>query len=128
MQHVNHANYLTYVEEARLNYYDAIFGLDDDWHFQNSLIMARCEIDYMAAIDYDDEILVDTKCARLGNTSFELAWKIIRHCNGREEVSARGKTVIVCYDYLSKKAIEIPRDKGNAIQLFEQKNGNLIQK
>jgi acyl-CoA thioester hydrolase len=108
MGHVNNACYFSYVETARLKYYDDVVGADTDWHSQQGLIMARFEIDYKHALGYGDEVLVHTRCSRLGTTSFDLSWMITRLNKGQKDVAAEGKTVIVCYDYRNKKTKEIP--------------------
>lgn len=120
MKHVNHANYLTFVELARLKYYDDILGTDTDWHLQHGQIMARTEIDYKDAIEYDDSVSVYTRCSKLGTKSFELNWIITKsRGNEPEVIAAEGKSTIVCYDYNSKKAIEIPAERRLKMQQFD---------
>ncbi len=119
MRHVNHADYLSYAELARLKYYDDVLGPNTDWHSQHGLIMARTEVDYKASIGFDDTVIVYTRCSKLGTKSFELTWMITKSQRVAEEIAAEGKTVIVCYDYESKKAVEIPIDKRLKIQKYE---------
>ncbi|HMG15000.1 MAG TPA: acyl-CoA thioesterase [Saprospiraceae bacterium] len=119
MGHVNHANYLTYVEDARLKYYDAVFGTNTDWHTQHGLIMARIEIDYKLAIRFDDIIKVSTKCTKLGHKSFEMEWIIAKHSNQIELIAAQGKAIIVCYDYELNKAIDIPAERRLMLTEYE---------
>src|SRR5215213_6696836 len=94
MGHVNNACYFNYAELARLNYYGHAVGFDTDWYQQHGLIMARFEIDYKKAISYGDEVFVYTKCARIGTTSFDLAWIICIGASDEETIAAVGKTVI----------------------------------
>lgn len=122
MQHVNHANYLSFVELARLKYYDDILGTNTEWHSQQGQIMARTEIDYKDALEYDDSVTVYTRCTKLGTKSFELSWIITKSSDHKQEkIAAKGKSIIVCYDYKLKMAIEIPNDYKLKIQQFEGK-------
>lgn len=124
MGHVNNANYFSYVEYARLKYFDHVIGENTDWHSQKGLIMAHFDIDFRQAISYDDKIYVHTRCSRLGTKSFDLSWKITKNINNllTEETVAEGKAVIVCYDYVLKKAKEIPSNRRKLLEIFENTN------
>ncbi len=122
MGHVNNANYFTYVEYARLKYFDDVVGDDTEWHSQKGLIMAHFKIDFRQAISYGDKIFVYTKCSRLGGKSFDLSWKMTKSGGNynSEEIVAEGKAVIACYDYDLEKTIEIPGDRRNLMENFEK--------
>ena len=117
MGHLNHATYLSYVELARLKFYDHLLGSEQhDWHTQQGLIMARMECDYLEQVSYDDKISVYTWCSRVGTKSFDLSWEIMKKSGQSEVAVAKGKTVIVCLDYESKKTVEIPADKREKLE------------
>ncbi len=120
MQHVNHANYLTFVELARLKYYDDVLGKDSEWHLQQGQIMARTEIDYKDAIEYDDEIFVYTRCSKIRTKSFVLSWLITKSRKDKPEViAAEGSSTIVCFDYKRKQSIEIPENYRIKMEQFD---------
>jgi acyl-CoA thioester hydrolase len=119
MGHINNADYFSYVEVARLKYYDTVIGADSDWHDQHGLIMAHFEINFLKAASFDDMISVYTRCSKLGKKSFELEWKIVSESNEQETTLADGKTVIVCYDYNSALTVEIPPDRKQMIKEFD---------
>jgi len=126
MGHVNNANYFTYVESARCKYFDHVLGVQSDWHLQDGVIMAHVDMDFRAPLMYDDEVVVYTRCSRLGTKSFDLAFRIMRleaaaggEVIRKEMLAAEGKTVIACYDYDLKKTIPIPAEKRKKIELFE---------
>lgn len=121
MGHVNNANFLTYVEDARLKYFEDVTGKDSDWSHQNGLILGRIEIDYKLPMHYKDVISVHTRCSRIGNKSFELSWIIAREpkLNEGKEILAEGIAVLVCYDYKQKKSIEISQERKQQIEKFE---------
>lgn len=119
MGHINNAEYFSYVELARLKYFDEVIGESSDWHDQHGLIMAHFEIDFRSAGKFDDNIFIYTRCSKLGKKSFDLQWIIVRENSGGEDIIAEGKTVIACYDYHSGKTIEIPMERRLLLQEYE---------
>lgn len=119
MGHINNAEYFSYVELARLKYFDEVVGQASDWHDQHGLIMAHFEIDFRNAGKFDDKIFIYTRCSKLGTKSFELSWVIAREKDVSEEIIAEGKTVIACYDYQTGKSVEIPQERRILLQEYE---------
>ncbi|MCK6616891.1 MAG: acyl-CoA thioesterase [Cyclobacteriaceae bacterium] len=119
MGHVNNANYLTYIELARVKYFEDVVGTDKKWSQQVGIILARVEIDYKAPVFLHDSIAVYTRCSRIGNKSLTLDWVIVRKKSATEEVVAQGIAVLVCYDYTHEKTIPIPEEQRKAIEQFE---------
>jgi acyl-CoA thioester hydrolase len=120
MGHVNNANYLTYIELARVKYFEDVVGTDKKWSQQVGIILARIEIDYKAPVFLHDTIFVYTRCSRIGNKSLTLDWAIVREKQNQEEIVAQGNAVLVCYDYTHEKTIPIPEEQGKAIERFEK--------
>lgn len=119
MGHVNNANYLTYIELARVKYFEEVVGTDKKWSQQVGIILARIEIDYKAPVFLHDTIFVYTRCSRLGSKSLTLDWAVVREKSGKEETVAQGTAVLVCYDYAHEKTIAIPEEQRRAIEQFE---------
>lgn len=119
MGHVNNANYLTYIEYARIKYFEDVVGSEVKWSHQLGVILARVEIDYKAPVFLRDSIFVYTRCSRLGTKSFTLDWLIVREKEGREEIVAQGNAVLVCYDYENEKTIALPDAQRTKIQSYE---------
>jgi acyl-CoA thioester hydrolase len=119
--HVNNANYFTFVELARLKYFDHVLSVNTDWHSQNGLILAHFDIDYKEIISYDESIYVHTRCSRLGTKSFDLNWIITKDINSFESeiIVAEGKAVITCYDYEKNRTKPIPPDRRKLINSYE---------
>ena len=106
-KHVNNANHFTYLELARVKYFDDVAGQDMNWSKQG-IILANAKVDYTLPILFKDTIFIYTKCSRIGNKSFDLAYKIIKEENGKEILMAEASTVLVCYDYEKGKSIPMP--------------------
>jgi len=119
--HANNAVYFTFMERARMNYFDDIIDKDIDWDNQG-LIVAQAEINYLKPVFMKDKITVLTGLEKFGNTSFVLGYSIVRDVDGQADEVARGSTVIVCFSYKDQKAIPIPGDWKALIEKFEQSN------
>lgn len=119
MGHVNNANYLTYIELARVKYFEDVVRLDKKWSPEVGIILARIEIDFKAPVFLHDSIFVYTRCSRIGTKSITLDWAVVRQKENSEEVVAQGIAVLVCYDYRSEKTIPVPEKHRIAIEQFE---------
>lgn len=125
MGHINNANYLTYLEDARLKYFEDVTGKDSDWSRQDGLILGRIEINYKLPMQYKDSAVVYTRCSRIGTKSFDLSWIIVKE-SGQESntgiaktIFAEGVAVLVCYDYTLNQSIEVSKERKAQIEKFE---------
>ena len=119
MGHVNNANHLTYIELARIKYFEDVVGFDTNWSQQQGIILAHISIDYKNPLFLRDNVFVYTRCSKIGNKSIELSWVIIREKSSDEEIIAQGIAVLVCYDYAAHKAVEVPEAQKKRILEFE---------
>src|SRR6185295_2069638 len=83
LNHVNNANHVTYFELARVNYFDDVVNEEINWSEQG-IILASISVEYKAPIFIKDNIFVYTRCTRLGNKSFDLAYSLVKEKNGKE--------------------------------------------
>jgi acyl-CoA thioester hydrolase len=120
MGHVNNAVYLTFIETARVHYFDSVVGHGNKWSHQVGLILARTEIDYKAPVFLRDSIVVYTRCSRIGTKSITIDWVIVRDNNAAEEVVAKGISVLVCYDYDHNTTIAVPAEHRQLLEAFER--------
>lgn len=117
--HVNNAKYLSYCEQARMDYFDQLFGKGSiDWSKQG-FILARAETDFIIPVLLDDEVTVDTSCIRIGTKSFDLEYVIKIRRNGQEMEAVRSISVLVAYDYQNQKSVPIPT-------LWREKLGEVV--
>ena len=114
--HVNNAVYLTYFEQGRVSFFDALLGLEVKWNEQG-LILANAQVDFLQPIHLEDKIAVDISVNRIGNKSFELAYNVVK-LGDAETSMARGNTVLVCFDYLKNTSIAIPASWRSALEAF----------
>lgn len=108
--HVNNAVYLTFIENARIEYLKAVVGAVRRDEIRN--IMAAVKIDFRAEVAYEDSLEIGVRCTRLGTKSFQLQYRMMR---GDGEVAADAETTQVMFDFDRGVAIEVPEDWRGAI-------------
>ena len=97
--HVNHATFLSYLEHARVTWWRPRLGarpFEDD-----GFVMARVEVDYRNPILLGDQVRVELRCDRVGNSSFTLACRLVREPDGA--VLADARTVQVMMDFATMR-------------------------
>lgn len=104
--HVNNAVYASYLEQARIAFFDEVMVNCTHW-MKVGLILARVEIDYKAPIRPEDVVFIETRISRVGTKSFEFSYRMLRNDN---LLMAEAKTAIVCFDYESHRSKAIPAD------------------
>ena len=72
MGHVNNAVYLTWIENARIEFLRTLGAFDNPDTTEMAMILARVEVDFRAPLGFGDEIEVGVRTARLGTKSFDL--------------------------------------------------------
>ena len=102
--HVNNAAYFTYMEEARWAYWRELTG-DFPHRGLPGLIMARGECDFIRPARTGERITVWLGTTRIGNSSFTMDCEMLDE-QGREV--ARGKAILVTYDYAAESAMPVP--------------------
>lgn len=117
MGHVNNAVYFTYMEIGRTKYWKQ--AINWDWK-ANGVIIRQASIDYIAPLFPGDTVNMYVRTSRIGKTSFDLEYLIVKDLNGKEITCSRGKTVCVVYDYSSKTPVAIPDKERSKMIAFEQ--------
>lgn len=121
--HVNNANYLTYLEQARITYFTDL-GLWDGRASAVGPILARCEIDYRAPLFATDTVVVYTRCTRLGNRSFDTEQviarlKVAEDGQATPEMAAQSKIILVVYDYGTLRSTSMPEAWREKLRSYE---------
>ncbi len=113
LEHLNHVTYFGFMETLRCDYYLPL--LPNPHLSQLDIIIAEATCRYLAPVSYGEEIVGEVTPARpLGRTSFVLLYRFTRV--GRKEVVARGRTVVVCYDYSKNEKKEIPAGRRHVME------------
>lgn len=102
--HVNNANYLTYLEEARLQWFATLPGpwIDD----RTAPLLAAAHIDYRRPIEWPGEVEVELYAGRAGTSSLTLPHRILSPADGT--LYADGHTVLVWIDRATGRGGTLP--------------------
>ncbi|MGB7124030.1 MAG: thioesterase family protein [Thermoplasmata archaeon] len=113
LNHLNHAAYFPYMETLRCDYYLPLVGPRDPSSLDIIIAEATCR--YLAPVAYGATLVGEVAPARpLGATSFPLLYRFT--IDGTSRVAARGRTVVVCYDYARGAKKPIPADRRAALE------------
>jgi len=118
--HVNNAIYLTYFEIARSAYWAEII----EWDWKSlGIIIRKSVIDYIKPIILSDIVYAYVRTSKIGNSSFELEYILVKNSNGTEEICTTGQTLCVSFDYAMQKPIQIPENQ--RLKMEESMKSNL---
>jgi len=118
--HVNNAVYLTYLESARLGYYQQVGIYHPDSRTLTGMVVVRNEINYLVPIHFGQAVRVGLRVERMGTKSITFVFQIESDADG--VALARGKSVMVVYDNTSDRGVPIPPDWREKISQFEEKS------
>ncbi len=101
--HVNNAVFFTFLESARIKFFQQHFGefLDHRLMF----LVVRAECDYRLPIELNNPVQVTVAVDRVRHSSFDFSYRV--H-DGADRLFAEAKTVMVCYDPHGKRPVAIP--------------------
>jgi len=93
--HVNNAVLVTFLEQARFHWWRGYLA---GRPFESEgFLIARVEADYRLPILLEDLVRMELHCTKVGNSSFDLAYRVLRGADGA--VFAEAKTVQVMLDF-----------------------------
>ncbi|MHA4896039.1 acyl-CoA thioesterase [Pedobacter sp. PWIIR3] len=121
MGHVNNAVYFTYMEIARTKYWTS--AIKWDWK-RTGVIIAKASLDYIQPVLLEDKIHMYVRTSRIGTSSFDLEYLLVKMKDGKEVICSKGKTVCVAFDYQTKSSTPIPDSEKNKMLVFEQLSRN----
>ncbi len=108
--HVNNAVYLSYMELARVRYFQRIVP---DWLEEGHFVVARMEVDYLKPILLGQEVRVGVRAVALGRSSFRMEHRV--EADGQE--AARGLGVLVYLE--GGRPTPIPQDLRRRMEELE---------
>jgi acyl-CoA thioester hydrolase len=107
--HVNNARFLTIYEEARV----AMFFVGARSHglgsFEEGIVIARHEIDYLRPVDYGDPVRVEMWISQLRAAAFTVSYELFDN----DALASRAKSVCVPYNLeqgYPRRLTEVERD------------------
>jgi acyl-CoA thioester hydrolase len=101
--HVNNANFMTYVEEARIRWFETTGA---DWMSSGRIpLLAAVQMNYRLPIPYPARVFVELFTERAGNTSLSLGHRILGE-DGR--LYADGHSVLVWIELANGRPVPLP--------------------
>jgi len=105
--HVNHAKYLTYMENARVIYYSS-FGFGDLRQKQNpSIILGGMSIEYLSQVSHPATLSICHRINRVGQKSFDFLGAIYEE--GKDFPVCTGLFKIISFDYKNQTSVNVPQ-------------------
>ena len=102
--HVNNSNFLTYLEEARIQWFAS---LRKPWVTDASApLLAAVHINYKTPVPYPSRLVVELFADKVGTTSVTLGHRIVDAGSGA--LHADGYVVMVWIDRTSGKPVPLP--------------------
>ncbi|MDE2272096.1 MAG: acyl-CoA thioesterase [Xanthomonadaceae bacterium] len=109
--HVNNSSYLTFLEEARLQWLRTVPG---EWFHAHAMpVMAAVELHYRKPIEWPAEVDVQLSCERMGRSSVTIGNRIVDR-NDASIVYADGNVVMVWVDPATSASVPLPSAIRNA--------------
>lgn len=108
MRHVNNVAFLTFFEDARLEYLSHIGGGSPMTRREFGLIFAECKINYRAPAFLGEEIRTCVRPGEIRRSSARLEFAMF--AAGDERLLAEGYGIVVGYDYAAGRSMPLPDD------------------
>ena len=101
--HVNNANFMTYVEEARIRWFESA---GNDWLSNGRIpLLAAVQMNYRLPIPYPARVFVELLTQRVGNSSLTLGHRIVGE---DDRLYADGHSVLVWIEMASGRPVPLP--------------------
>ncbi len=113
--HVNNANYLSYLETARIDYLSQVLGCVKIEEF--GVIIARIEIDYKSPALHHEKLLVGCRVSEIGGASIQMEYRLEDKVTGR--LVAEAKSVLVSYDYTLGRPTRVSEQWRSKMEEFD---------
>lgn len=116
LQHVNNAVYLSYFEQARIDYFRDVVKWDWD---ALGMILASNTVHYLAPLFPRDKARILMRTSRLGRKSFEMEYLVEKETKDGPKIITYASAVLVAYDYRNDQTVNLPQSYREDIEKFE---------
>lgn len=117
--HVNNKAYLSYLEEARIDFHKRVFNWKGSGLQEFNAVVAKIEINYIKPVFYGETLIAYTRLSHIGNKSFEITTIfVVERGEARQEKVSDSKVVLVTIDLktgIPAMITDEEREKLNAI-------------
>jgi acyl-CoA thioester hydrolase len=117
--HVNNARFLTFAEQARFAYLMELGLFDGKSFWDLPLIVGDIHCRYLVPIDSGVKVNVSTGIISIGNKSLVMGTLILSE--DEKVIHAEMETIMVAYDYRTKKAVPVSDELRSKFEKYEGK-------
>ena len=107
--HVNNATYFSFLEEARIAWFEAC--IPEKWDFEkHGVLVARNEMDYLKPVTPGDRLIIRVGASGMGNSSIHVKYEGFVLHSGQEDrigLAFRGATTLVSWDTKAGKVCRV---------------------
>ena len=117
--HVNNTRFLTYIEQARFEYYQKLELFDGKNFLDLRMIIADVHVSYKAPIYLNQKIRIGTRVSRVGTKS--ITFESIIEDLETQTICATGEVVGVCFNFRTHESLQVPDEWRRKLSEFEGK-------
>lgn len=107
--HVNNARYFTFLEEARIAWFESC--VPETWDFRkHGVLVVRNEMDYIKPVNPGDRLVIRLGASKMGNSSIGIVYAGFVWPKGAKEHAAlafRAATTLVSWDTMAGKVTRV---------------------
>jgi acyl-CoA thioester hydrolase len=107
LRHVNNAKYATFMENARIDFFQDVIAPHHDWK-EVGILIARLEFDFKIPVLMTDELIVLSHVSAIGTKSLTFDHQFTVNGDSGILLKATGSSVAVCYDYARNNSMVVP--------------------
>ena len=106
MGHINHAAYLTFMENARLEFYESLGFSSRNSGQTDGIILASMTIQYHEQVIHPSDLDIGQQIVRVGNKSFDMSTAIFLKDHDSPVLSAI--FTLVAFNYKLNQSVPVP--------------------
>lgn len=111
MQHVNNAVYMSFLETARMDFYDQFFGADGFHRFP--FILGEVRIRFVSPAYMKEILELGIRVTDIGRKKYTFEYLIRESGSGRTVVEAESTQVM--FDYKANQTMEVPAEFADTV-------------
>lgn len=115
--HVNNSRFLTFMEQARFEYFLHLELFDGKNFMDLRMIIADVHVSYKAPIHLGQKIRASTRTVKIGNKS--ITFENVIEDSDTGEVCGTGEVVGVCFNYPTQSTVPVPDEWRKKISEYE---------
>jgi acyl-CoA thioester hydrolase len=117
--HVNNAHFLSYFEQARINYMIHVGLFERGTSFLDiGIILADAHVTYLSPVMHGYVVLIQVAITKLGTKSMTMEYLMLEQSSGLK--LSKCSTVLVTFDYRKQVSIPLPLAWREKITAFEK--------